>query len=467
MIENVRNRHITSEEFFIRIFNHCVIIIIDICIVLQYQVEVDIAKYYRTCQEDDSIVSFSIFKRMILEMLVLSIFFPPDYLIITDFNEKRYLYTLNAFICVISTIKIYVVGNSIFYYSKWREQSNIVICKKYKVNPDLTFVNLAMFKQHLILFNMITFFISVFYLGFLLWCFDMGIFVSDDSHNYVKVNDYDISTCIYLILQTCTTLGYGELVQSSYTGRFIAISSVIFGWVCLSLIIVFSFKKLDFDEEELKAYYEYKKREIKDITEKKAISLIKMFMRFRYMLIVKKDTYNFLTDQGDKYQYETFLTLRRSKRKNSVNNTKLKKLIDKDKDNIYVLRFYNKIFGFNTLYSYVIDFFKSNRILKCYLPTLEVKMQNFITAIDENYKKLNFMIDSLQTIEIELKQQAQESRDSQSKLIKIEEIQSKIARFFIKLNNQNFSKKNGYSFNYDLPYYRRSSSADISENMFN
>ena len=436
MKESLANFEISSNLFLIRMLNYCIIFIIDIFVVLLHSVEVDIKIYYRIYEDKKSIFSWEILKKLMLEIAILSIFLVPDYVIITKYVSNIYLYPINGYFCLFSTVKIYVIFNMIFLFSKWRQNSNLVICNKYKVIPNLNFVNIAMFKQNLIVINLIILMFSCIYTGVLVWIFNVGIF-DYDGEKYTKNDNYNIIICIYLIFQTCTTLGYGEYVNSSFSSKFIAISSVFWGWVSVSLIVVFAFKKVDFNEDELKAYYAYKKKEYLETTQQKAINLIKLFVRFNYLLKVKDPVYKFMFDDPH-YDLSYFMSKRR---KTTMSSSKLFNIIHDLKEKQKAVRFYNKVYHLMKLNKLCKDFYDSQRIWRCFLPSSDERMFNFIAKIDETNVRLNEFINMIDTVGKEFRSQLDESENNLKRLIRISQLQKKVGELFVRKNNINLMKK--------------------------
>ena len=406
-------------------------------VIFLYQVELEILKYYMRCEKDASLISQQNFKSLILEICILSIFFVPDFIIVTNYIGLKYLYPVNAFFCLLSTVKIYVISNWIFHISKWRKCSNIVICHKYQVLPNLHFVNIAMFKQHLIIANLIIFLFSAIYYGFLLHSFNLGVFLEEEDKNIFTEVRYDIFISIYMIIETCLTLGYGEYPDSSYVGKFVTISSVFWGWVCLSLIIVFAFRKMDFDEDEKKSYYAFKTSEFKEIARQNAIKVIKLTLRLN-MLKLRDSQCKFL------HNYENYNILKFLNKESELNSSNhLNKIFCYGHIKQKSIRFYNKIFSFFLLKELCRDFKKSVRILDCHLPSSDVLMNSFISKIDDSYVRINKFIDLIQEGGNEFKRQLNQSENTIKRLIRIKTLQSKIGNYFLKKNNLRIMKKYG------------------------
>lgn len=438
MIESIEKRTISQKENSIRTLNVCIIIIMDIILYNLYKVELDIFKYYNTCEQENHVFSTNSYKIMIQEILILSIFYPPfaDVIFITSFTRKKYVYTLNSFICMFSTIKIYNLSHTFFYFSKWRKNSNATICQKYFGVPGLSFANKSTFKQDSIKVNVIIFILSMLYLGFLLRSFNIGVFKMNDKGQYFKDNEYNLYISMYIISETCTTLGYGEFTPGTYSGRFIAILSVIFGWVCYSLVIVIVHKKLEFDDDELKAYFSYKKNEINEITLAKSRIVIKNFMRFRFMLVAKKQKLKFMSEET-RCQFEKMID--KKKKLSNFNYSLFFSNEDVAKHQLLV-RFFNKMFCFNRLFFANLEFMKNYKILKCYVPTLEEKMHTFTNTVEDEYKELFQLIDKIEINSKEFKNQFENSQLHLIKMKQISHYQNKIANFMIKKNNSNISE---------------------------
>ena len=197
---------------------------------------------------------------------------------------------------------------------------------------------------------------------------------------------------------------------------------------------------MEFDEDELKSYYAYKKSEYKETTNQKAIKLIKSLVRFHYLLKVRKPQYKFLYEDL-KYDVQSFVNWRRTTNISSSNN--LIKFVFDVQEKTKLIRFYNKLFCFITIQGLCKDFYNSQRMHKCYLPSSDERMHNFISNIDETYIRLNDLIECLQVAGNEFKCQLEQSENNLKRLIRVSQLQNVIGKYFLRRNNMYLMKRNG------------------------
>jgi len=441
---------INSVDNILRIVNLGIVLIINIFLLMIYKSELRIQKYYYYCTTLDNLFSSGLWKSLFIEILVLSLFTPPFTYIHFNFNlfGLRFIYTLNSFIAFLSIFKLYVIFKCYALFSKWNNSDNMPICNKYFGKPGISFIFKATFNQNPLRLTFIFFILSISFFSLLLNFFNIGVFNGNDLVGYSKI-DEDLETSIWVILETCVTLGYGEIITpKTFVSRLIAIISALIGWTCISFLILFARVILELDVEENNSFILYKKLEIEEKTNNQASKVIWRLIQFRMVLTNKEHKIPDFLLYNKNYQIDFFLkkfkTTLNLNYENVMNHRKESIKFEEEIKKIppFFLRFYNKFMSFNEVNHACISFNKSMNIFKSFSPSSSEEMSRVSKNIDKNYGKLNDYITSkFKFIRNNLDILSNDAREFKNKMRRIIKIQKKITDYYVKINNE-ISKEN-------------------------
>ena len=268
------------------------------------------------------------YKSLAKEIVLLSIVSPPyiNTYISGKFLGIKFIFTLNSFLSTLSVFKLYIIFQTYALFSKWTNEDNLPICKRYGISPGVRFSIRSAFKRNPFQIIIYSIFLIMTYLIFILNFFEIGVFIGNVNDGFLKYTE-SIGTSYWIIAETCVTLGYGEVTPKSIIARVISIISVFFGWFFISLLILFSGVKIAFDNEENIAFIKYKRNEFEERTKEKATLVIKYVLELRLILINKKiKTHNLLL-KNKNYQIWFFI----DKFKNSNETDKINVSIHENK----------------------------------------------------------------------------------------------------------------------------------------
>jgi len=146
----------------------------------------------------------------------------------------------------------------------------------------------------------------------------MGILMEKIMRKFSNVyNSY------WLVVETITTIGYGDIYPTTYFGRVLAIIACIFGTFVLTLLIVFLNTYIVFDEYEKAVYYQVLEDDIKANEMKKdSINMIWVFLKLNYLrknTIKNTNLKNFYLYLDLKYMSKNFKILRLNSLRKDVN----------------------------------------------------------------------------------------------------------------------------------------------------
>ena len=367
-------------------------------------------------------------KKIIIEMSVLSIINPPLIFQIFEFEifGVIFIQTLNSFITFVSTCKIYVLIKNFSFFTKWMSEDNSPICNKYFGNPGLQFSIRATFKQIPIEIVLPTFLLTMFYLSFILYSFEILVLKKINEIEYELINQ-SIFVSLWLIFETVTTVGYGDYYPETFLSRFIAIFSALCGFVSIASLILILNDLLKFDDEEINSYILIKKSYLEEKTKFIAGDVIKNFLQMRIILLNKSTTsHNFLLKNKD-YKIDYFFNKLNEGEVNIHNLNQIPQIF---------LRFYNKMSCFNSLNQSSIKFQSIYRVLKSFSPNLEIIIKMISQNIEENFLRFeNHLSERLKICSKDLRELNLELENFNRRKSNIHKKQQIIADYIVKVNN--------------------------------
>jgi len=225
------------------------------------------------------------------------VFYPPglNEVIAGTMLGLIYVYNYNALISIVAMCKMYIALRAYSYFSRWTTDVAKSICNKHNVRMGLHFTLKAELKKRPMVVLSIMMIFSLGICSYSMRTFEYGVVSNTEYSNTAGFkgasgND-DLSTilnCMWLVIVTMTTVGYGDYYPRSHLGRFVGVISCIIGMLLVSLMVVALTSLLDFSNEEKKAYSLIKKLNAHDNADSKAIDVIKTILMIRKTVSLKK-----------------------------------------------------------------------------------------------------------------------------------------------------------------------------------
>ena len=233
------------------------------------------------------------------------------------------------------------------------------------------------------------------------------------TKNLSEENDLAyLLNCIWLIIITMVTVGYGDEYPKSHFGRVVIIIAAILGMLLVSIIIVSLGNLIEFTDEEKKAYSLLKKMKADDNAFNKAGNVIGILCKMRY-LFERRITGNNIKKNSNIIKYNT----------NHNNNSKKTILI--------------KRFILLTKLKRAVSMFKSDFKLATSFSIPVDEMLKFLESkLSSDIKELNSKLDILQTTEGKLDKIETVQKNISDSMEPILKRQEKIAKYIIEINNQ-------------------------------
>jgi len=206
----------------------------------------------------DGIVSSGLLWREIIEILFVIIFYPPfqNHILSGTMLDLYFVYNLNSLIVAFVILKCYLIIRVYSYFSKWTSDEAISLCNKYNVDSGLSFAFKAelTYRPYIALFFVTIVVISI--CAYFVRIGEYGVMdYQTQAKNLSEQNDLAyLLNCIWLIIITMVTVGYGDEFPRSHFGRIVIIIASILGMLLVSIIIVSLGNLIEFTDEEKKAY---------------------------------------------------------------------------------------------------------------------------------------------------------------------------------------------------------------------
>ena len=285
-------RDLDIEENVVRFLNLFVSLSATILLVLRYYTEIEMYKKEKKLSEYDGLVSSGLLPYLIVECVICIFFYPPfvNKCIAGSHETIIYVYSLNSIFSIFSFIKIYLIMRVILYSSRYYTKISQAICKNHKITPGFQFILKCEMKLRPFtsMVSLILFFLLLF--GFMTRSLEYAATdVIDGLQGKKGINDLaNITNCIWLIVITITTVGFGDEYPRTDLGRIVVFFGCTFGMLGLGLTIASLSAGIEFTPVEKKAYLKLKKLFDPENVEHKAVNVIATVLKLRKNLMMKK-----------------------------------------------------------------------------------------------------------------------------------------------------------------------------------
>ena len=418
-IKIMGDRKISNKENICRIINIFIAFFTLIFVIIRYSLILKLLKLENKLSKYDNLISSGLLWREILEILFVIILYPPylNSIINGTMLDLYFVYNFNSIVAAIVILKCYLIIRVYSYFSKWTSDEAISLCNKYNVESGLSFAlkaeltyrpYIAIFLVTLIIVLICAYFVKI---------AEYGVMEFDTkSKNLSEENDLAyLLNCIWLIIITMVTVGYGDEYPKSHFGRIVIIIAAILGMLLVSIIIVSLGNLIEFTDEEKKAYSLLKKMKADDNAFNKAGNVIGILCKMRYLFERRikgksiKKTSNII------------------KFKNNDNNNN-----DGSNKTILIKRFI-----LLTKLKRAVSMFKSDFKLATSFSIPVDEMLKFLESkLSSDIKELNSKLDILQTTEGKLDKIETVQKNISDSMDPILKRQEKIAKYIIEINNQ-------------------------------
>ena len=404
-------RKLSSTENLCRFLNIFIVGFSVVFVVIRYSLLLKMLKLENKLSKYDGIVSSGLLWREIIEILFVVIFYPPfqNHTFSGTMLDLYFVYNINSLIVAFVILKCYLIIRVYSYFSKWTSDEAISLCNKYNVDSGLSFAFKAelTYRPYIALFFVTLVVISI--CAYFVRIGEYGVMdYQTQAKNLSEQNDLAyLLNCIWLIIITMVTVGYGDEFPRSHFGRVVIIIASILGMLLVSIIIVSLGNLIEFSDEEKKAYSLLNKMKADDNAFNKAGNVIGILCKMRYLFERRIKRFN---HKGSNIKYSEEGGTKTILIKRFILLTKLKRAVSMFKSD----------FKLATSFSIPVD-----EMLKF----LESKLSSDI-------KELNSKLDILQTTEGKLDKIETVQKNISDSMDPILKRQEKIAKYIIEINNQ-------------------------------
>ena len=409
------NRKLSNTENLCRFLNIFIVGFSVVFVVIRYTLLLKMLKLENKLSKYDGIVSSGLLWREIIEILFVVIFYPPfqNHTFSGTMLDLYFVYNINSLIAAFVILKCYLIIRVYSYFSKWTSDEAISLCNKYNVESGLSFAFKAelTYRPYIALFFVTLVVISI--CAYFVRIGEYGVMdYQTQAKNLSEQNDLAyLLNCIWLIIITMVTVGYGDEFPRSHFGRVVIIIASILGMLLVSIIIVSLGNLIEFSDEEKKAYSLLNKMKADDNAFNKAGNVIGILCKMRYLFERRIKGFN---HKGSNIKYREEGGNKTILIKRFILLTKLKRAVSMFKSD----------FKLATSFSIPVD-----EMLKF----LEGKLLSDI-------KELNSKLDILQTTEGKLDKIDNIQKNISDSMDPILKRQEKIAKYIIEINNNLYMK---------------------------
>eukprot|EP00347_Sterkiella_histriomuscorum_P008005 403346731 len=217
---------------------------------------------------------------MLVEIFVISIHNLPktNYIIFIN-NETRVLrYSVNAFIVLFMTVRIYLFLRLVARFTKWRTDHADLICQIEGFQANTTFALKAMLKHipyQLLLSITMPYYVDEFYYE--------GKLIQQIPETYAKYQDYSfLWNGWWLVMVTMTTVGFGDYYAVTSFGRATTFLACYTGTFIVSMTMVTMYNSKDFSQQEKKSFVLLKRLTLrKNVNRLAGLSLLTFLKQVR------------------------------------------------------------------------------------------------------------------------------------------------------------------------------------------
>lgn len=228
-------------------------ICIAISLLIKYDIWIQWCKSVERFSVYENIFSSGEWRNLLLEM-VLQLIAPYSFL--QGYKYVEYVeafnvtirYEINEILLVFSFVRFYMLVKMLIYYKECLTPRSLRVCQMNGCESDITFAIKSLLKSQPANFVFMNLLVMILIFGYMLHVLE-GPMTEVSGQNYRSM-----ISCMWNVIITLSTVGYGELYPKTLIGRFIGILICFYGATILSLLVVTITDCLEFSKNEDKSF---------------------------------------------------------------------------------------------------------------------------------------------------------------------------------------------------------------------
>lgn len=289
LIETKNSKNHEAYEFVYQFYSlFCTIALI----VAQYFKYNIYLKWYvsrNLISEHDTLLTTGWWKKMIFEMLLMLLAPYPfmqdiEYTEYVDAYDTYINYQLNDILLCFSFIRIYLFLRCALVVSPFMNPRSKRVCYMNGTDASLLFAIKAYMKQRPYVAITISVIVTIVVFGYMLRIFE-GPISEASKQDFTKVGN-----CMWCVVVTLATVGYGEFYMKTTLGRLVGVFSCFWGTFIVSYFVVTVTNMLSFLTSEERSYTLLLRLHYKEELKRYAVNVLSSAFRHKYVSIKEPES---------------------------------------------------------------------------------------------------------------------------------------------------------------------------------
>ena len=450
----IENRKLTGRENFLRFLNGIFSILSMIFNILIFIMQRKILLMNK--DENYKSIHKKLNKKMlVIESFFLLIFYPPyiNKVLIGNYNNMIYIYSLNSIFLIITTLKLYFIFKFLLYSSSLNSILGKIVCTSNNIHLSNLLIFRSYLKKYPYIFIVLIFLILVisisiiiYYMEYFLICLDC----TTQPEINLLIDNEQITNIMFQLFSFLIGKHNFKSTPRTFSGKILFFVAIYIGIVFIFNFYNNLFQKINFKPEEKKAYSKLKKLFHPENKEHKASNVIRVFLQL-YSL---HHDYNFNNKIYDEELKEDIYTIYETQENfNSKNlnviNQKKRKLLIKFYEHLFILKlkFVNNIINFENIF----------KVANNYSIPFDDVLNKVGEKMRSNTTLLNKELDVIFEIDKKLNNLIINQKKSLMKCRSVINYNTELMDYLLKKHNDKISDKSSRNFKKIIPKIKKKS----------